>query len=68
MKFLRYKFNPNGDNGQEDNIWGEKGNEDVYGQLGGGTKEKISMNVFYERKNVLFQDYRAPLVYKKLFI
>ena len=31
-------------------------------------KEPITINTFYEHKNVLFQDERAPLVYKKLFI
>ena len=66
IKFLKYKFNPGSEGSDDDNI--ERGSEERYGQLGGNTKEKISINIFYEHKNVLFQDQRAPLVYKRLFI
>ena len=64
MKFLKYKFNPNN---QDD---GEQINDEIeesYGQIR-VEKEPITINTFYEHKNVLFQDGRAPLVYKKLFI
>lgn len=46
----------------------ERGHVEQYGQLGKANREKISVNVFYELKNVLFQDERAPLIYKKLFL
>lgn len=46
----------------------EKGHVEQYGQLGKGNKERISVNIFYEHKNVLFQDERAPLVYRRLFL
>ena len=39
-----------------------------YGQLGKANREKLSVNIFYEHKNVLFQDERAPLVYRRLFL
>ena len=64
MKFLKYKFNPN----NEDD--GEQINDEIeesYGQIR-VEKEPITINTFHEHKNVLFQDERAPLVYKKLFI
>lgn len=64
LKFLRYKFNPNSKEEEGENV--EKGHVEQYGQL--GKREKITVNIFYELKNVLFQDERAPLVYKKLFL
>lgn len=66
LKFLRYKFNPGSREEEEENV--ERGNPDHYGQLGRQKRDKISVNIFYEHKNVLFQDERAPLVYKKLFL
>lgn len=65
LKFLRYKFNPGGEE-EGENV--ERGNPEHYGQLGRQNRDKISVNIFYEHKNVLFQDERAPLVYKKLFL
>lgn len=66
LKFLRYKFNPGGGEEEGENV--ERSNAEQYGQLGKQSREKISVNIFYEHKNVLFQDERAPLVYKKLFL
>jgi hypothetical protein len=66
LKFLRYKFNPGSKEEESENV--EKGHVEQYGQLGRANRQKITVNVFYEFKNVLFQDERAPLVYKKLFL
>ena len=66
LKFLRYKFNPGTKEQESENV--ERGNVEHYGQLGKGNKQKLSVNIFYEHKNVLFQDERAPLVYRKLFL
>lgn len=66
LKFLKYKFNPNETDGDESKL--SEGGSEQYGQFRQAGKEKVSINVFYEHKNVLFQDERAPLVYRKLFI
>lgn len=66
LKFLRYKFNPNTKEEDGENV--ERGRVEQYGQLGKGNRQRITVNIFYEHKNVLFQDERAPLVYKKLFL
>lgn len=66
LKFLRYKFNPNTKEEEGENV--ERGRVEHYGQLGRANRQRITVNIFYEHKNVLFQDERAPLVYKKLFL
>lgn len=54
LKFLRYKFNPGSKEDESENV--ERGKVDQYGQLGRKNRERITVNVFYEHRNVLFQD------------